>query len=67
MEGCYNLASDHGEDEAEYMVPVKWLYSCDESQAANEVGLFGNQNTIAQPKTPKWEHTIQRLKKIWGQ
>jgi hypothetical protein len=67
IKGSYNFATEHGEDEAEYMVPVKWLYQCDENQAANEVGLFGNQNTIAQPRTPKWEHTIQRLKKIWGQ
>jgi len=28
----------------------------------NEVGLFGNQNTVCQPTTPKWRHTVERLK-----
>jgi uncharacterized protein YeaO (DUF488 family) len=27
-----------------------------------EVGLFGNQNTVCQPSTQKWRHTIERLK-----
>ncbi|MCF5460637.1 nuclease, partial [Pseudomonas syringae] len=27
-----------------------------------EVGMFGNQNTICRPTTPKWRWTIERLK-----
>jgi hypothetical protein len=66
LQGRYQHGDGTNEDEAEYMVPVKWLHAVDESAAVNEVGLFGNQNTIAQPKTPKWEHTVKRLKKLWA-
>ena len=31
-----------------------------------EVGLFGNQNTVAKPKSEKWEHTVSVLKKRFG-
>ena len=30
--------------------------------AINEIGLFGNQNTIYKPTTPKWRSTVERLK-----
>ena len=41
---------------------VEWLDGVPESKAFNEVGLFGNQNTVCQPKTPKWRHTVEPLK-----
>lgn len=66
LKGRYNLTTDGGEDRAEYFVPVDWIYKVPESQAVNEVGLFGNQNSVARPRTPKWEHTVNRLRKIWG-
>lgn len=50
------------EERAEQFVRVKWLISLPASQAFNEVGLFGNQNTVCQPTTPKWRHTVDRLK-----
>ncbi|CAI8296448.1 MAG: Uncharacterised protein [Cellulomonadaceae bacterium TMED98] len=28
-----------------------------EADAINEIGFFGNQNTVAKPKSEKWEHT----------
>jgi len=50
-------------EKAEYFVPVKWLQTANNSsEAFNEVGLFGNQNTVCQPTTPKWRHTMDRLK-----
>lgn len=49
-------------DKAEYFVRVEWLDTVPESKAVNEVGLFGNQNTVCQPSTPKWRHTVERLK-----
>lgn len=52
-------------DRAEYFVRVKWLDAIAESQAVNEVGLFGNQNTVCQPTTPKWRHTVDRLKSFF--
>ena len=65
LEGRYNLAAECGEDEAEYFVPVSWLHQVPEAQAVNEVGLFGNQNSVARPRSPKWEHTVKRLKDVW--
>lgn len=46
-------------------VPVSWLHQVPETQAVNEVGLFGNQNSVARPRSPKWEHTVKRLKEVW--
>jgi hypothetical protein len=47
---------------AEYFVRVQWLDTVPATQAVDEVGLFGNQNTVCQPSTPKWRHTVERLK-----
>lgn len=47
---------------AEYFVRVEWLDKVPLEKAINEVGLFGNQNTVCQPSTPKWRHTVERLK-----
>lgn len=33
--------------------------------AFSEVGLFGNQNTVCKPTTPKWSHTVSRLEQAW--
>jgi hypothetical protein len=49
-------------EKSEYFVRVQWLQTVPESQAFNEVGLFGNQNSVCQPTTPKWRHTVERLK-----
>jgi hypothetical protein len=57
----YRQTADNAEL-AEYFVRVKWLDAVPEGRAVNEVGLFGNQNTVCQPKTPKWRHTVERLK-----
>ncbi len=57
----YELA-DLDEDNAEYLIPVKWLTTLPMNKAFSEAGLFGNQNTVCKPTTPKWSHTIDRLK-----
>jgi len=49
-------------EKAEYFVRVVWLDTVPETKAAYEVGFFGNQNTVCQPTTPKWRHTVERLK-----
>lgn len=49
-------------EKAEYFVKVDWLDTVPAKNAINEVGLFGNQNTVCQPSTPKWRHTVERLK-----
>ena len=54
-------------ERCEYFVPVKWLNSLSLDKAIKEVGLFGNQNTICRPTTPKWRWTVERLKERLGQ
>lgn len=59
-----DLYKQHADDPelAEYFVKVDWLDAVPAEKAINEVGLFGNQNTVCQPTTPKWRHTVERLK-----
>ena len=49
-------------ERAEYFVRVQWLDTRKEANAISELGLFGNQNTVCKPTTPKWRHTVERLK-----
>jgi hypothetical protein len=46
-------------------VPITWLQTVPIDKAINGVGLFGNQNTVCQPTTPKWRYTVDRLKKAF--
>ncbi|WP_459206794.1 nuclease [Pseudomonas sp. MLB6B] len=60
-------ASYHAEfiddpEHCEYFVPVEWLQTVPVNLAVREIGMFGNQNTVCRPKTPKWRTTIERLK-----
>ncbi|MGS4681554.1 nuclease [Enterobacter soli] len=54
-------------DKSEYFVPVKWLETRPEHEAVNEVGFFGNQNTVCKPTTPKWRFTVEKLKRYFTQ
>jgi len=60
--GLYRQNTDDP-DKSEYFVTVKWLETRSEQEAVNEVGFFGNQNTVCKPTTPKWRHTIEKLKR----
>lgn len=51
---------------ADYVVGVRWLHKVDPKNAVHEKGFFGNQNSAAKPRTPKWEYTVKRLKELWG-
>ena len=53
-------------DKMEYFVPVRWQHAVPIAEAVNEIGLFGNQNTVCKPTTPKWRTTVERLKERWG-
>lgn len=46
----------------EYFVPIQWLQTVPLDQAVREIGFFGNQNTVCQPKSPKWRATVEHLK-----
>lgn len=49
-------------DKCEYFVPIKWSQTKPISQAVQELGMFGNQNSICKPTTPKWRTTVEKLK-----
>lgn len=59
------LSSATPEEEA-WFVPVEWIATVPIEEAYREVGFFGNQNTVAKPKSEKWEHTVSVLKKKFG-
>jgi hypothetical protein len=52
-------------ERCEYAVPVRWLDTVALENAVREVGMFGNQNTVCKPTTPKWRSTVERLKKAF--
>lgn len=62
----YRLDANADDDHAEYIVPVAWEKTVGHAAAVSEIGLFGNQNTVCKPKTPKWDHTVKRLKQTWN-
>jgi len=49
-----------------WFVPITWDKTVPLNQAVREVGFFGNQNTVAKPKSAKWEHTVSVLKRRWN-
>lgn len=53
-------------DRCEYFVPIQWHKTFPIAQAFNEIGLFGNQNTVCKPRTPLWRSTVDRLRAPFG-
>lgn len=60
--GTYHREYVDDPEKSEYFVTVEWADTVPLTDAVNEVGLFGNQNSVCAPKTPKWRHTVERLK-----
>lgn len=50
----------------QHYVEVNWIRAVELDEAVRERGLFGNRNTVAQPRDPKWNFTVERLKSLWG-
>lgn len=61
----YRERAEHEPENAEHFIRVRWSDTLPEEQAFNEVGLFGNQNTVCQPTSPKWRHTLERLQTVF--
>ena len=53
------------ESHEEYFVAVNWIKAVDLEAAVKERGFFGNQNTVARPRSPQWDFTVDRLKSLW--
>ena len=60
--GNYHRELADDPERCEYFVPVQWLQTVPLDKAVQEIGLFGNQNTVCKPTTPKWRSTVERLK-----
>ncbi len=60
--GTYHAEFLDDPERCEYFVPVHWLQTVPLNNAVQEIGLFGNQNTVCRPTTPKWRSTVDRLK-----
>ncbi|MGZ0076425.1 hypothetical protein [Methylomonas sp. YC3] len=60
--GSYHREFVEDEEKCEYFVPVQWLETKDLGNAIQEVGMFGNQNTVCKPTATKWRSTVERLK-----
>jgi hypothetical protein len=60
--GSYHREYVDDEEKCEYFVPVQWLDTKEVTEAVQEVGMFGNQNTVCKPTTSKWWSTVDRLK-----
>jgi hypothetical protein len=61
-QGNYRREAINDPERCEYFVPVKWLHTVSLEEAVQEVGMFGNQNTVCKPRTPGWRSTVDRLK-----
>jgi hypothetical protein len=53
-------------ERCEWFVPVDWVKTVTLDKAVQEIGFFGNQNTVCKPTTPKWRSTVERLKDRFG-
>ena len=53
------------ESHEEYFVAVNWIKAVDLEVAVKERGFFGNQHTVARPRSPLWNFTVDRLKSLW--
>ncbi|WP_292039550.1 MULTISPECIES: endonuclease NucS domain-containing protein [unclassified Brevundimonas] len=62
----YHRMFEDDPERAEYFIPVRWLHTVALNEAVDEIGLFGNQNTVCKPTTPKWRTTVERLKERWS-
>lgn len=49
----------------QYFVGVKWQKAVSVRNAVFEPGLFANQNTVARPKTERWQFTVDFLRQMW--
>ncbi|MEN9479521.1 MAG: hypothetical protein RLZZ298_916 [Pseudomonadota bacterium] len=67
LNGHYHQHLADDDEKCEYFVSVHWLQTVPITQAVQEIGMFGNQNTVCKPTTPKWRSTVERLKERFPQ
>jgi hypothetical protein len=52
-------------EKCEYFVAVEWIQTVSLENAVQEIGMFGNQNSICRPTSARWRSTVARLKEIF--
>jgi len=57
-----NYASHAGTEDQEYFVKIKWTKTVSREDAHDELGFFGNQNSVCKPTVTRWRNTVERLK-----
>lgn len=62
LQADYHRALADDPERSEYFVPVDWENTLPRGQGIQELGMFGNQNTVCKPVTPSWRTTVDRLK-----
>lgn len=67
LEAGYHRHFAEDPEKSEYFVPVEWEYTVPQEKAVQEVGMFGNQNTVCKPVTPAWRTTVEKLKSHFRQ
>ncbi len=60
--GTYQREFIDDPEKCEYFVPIRWAQTVPMENAVQEIGMFGNQNSVCKPTTLKWRWTIERLK-----
>lgn len=60
--GTYHREFLDDTEKCEYFVPIRWLQTVPVEKAVQEIGLFGNQNTVCKPTATKWRTTVEQLK-----
>lgn len=61
--GTYHRELIDDPEKCEYFVPIRWAQTVALEEAVQEIGMFGNQNSVCKPTTPKWRWTVERLKR----
>jgi hypothetical protein len=57
-----NYASHVGTEDQEYFVKINWTKTVSRESAHDELGFFGNQNSVCKPTVTRWRNTVDRLK-----
>jgi hypothetical protein len=49
-------------EDQEYFVKVKWIKTTNRDGAYDQLGFFGNQNSVCKPTATRWRSTVDHLK-----
>jgi hypothetical protein len=58
--GSYGRNAD--QEDQDFFVKVDWVATCSTEDAYDELGFFGNQNSVCRPTATRWISTVDKLK-----